>query len=99
MVSHLCNPSLLQNNDPVCPSEGSNAVSDKDTCLPLKKSLQPLQDPFFGLNVYGRKGVIQDEEGRIHQNRPGNGDPLPLTSGKGDPLLPDQGIEALRETP
>ena len=51
------------------------------------------------MNIHGGKGVIQDEEGWIHQDRPGNGDPLPLTSREGHPPLSDQSVEALRETP
>ena len=39
--------------------------------FPLMKPLQSLQNSFFRLDVHRGKGIIQDEEGRIHRESPG----------------------------
>jgi hypothetical protein len=97
VIPHLGNASLFKNNDPVGPSKRGDPVGDEKNRLALHGSLHPFKNLFFRLDIDGGEGIVKNENGRVHQHSPGNGYPLPLSSGKGNPLFPDHCIETLRE--
>ncbi len=94
MVAHLSHPSLVQDDDPVRSPERSDSMGDKDARLSSEKFLQSVKDPLFRLDVHGGESIIEDEDRWIHQDRSGDGNPLPLPTGEGDSLLADHGIHA-----
>ena len=59
------------------------------------QALQGLLDQVLRLRVQGRGRLVQDEDGRVFEDCPSNGDPLPLAARDPDPLLPDPGGIAL----
>ncbi len=54
-------------------------------------------DALLDLHVHRRRGVVEQEDVRIGQDRPGQRDSLPLAPGERDPLLTDHRLVALGE--
>src|SRR4030066_2139518 len=94
MISHLRHPTLLEDNDPIRSFERSNSMGDQDVRLSPEELLQSVKDPLFRLDVYRGEPVIENEDRCIHQDRSGDGNPLPLSAREGDSLLADHGIHA-----
>ena len=40
-----------------------------------------------------RRGLVEEEDGRIGEERPGDDEPLALSAGEPHPVLPDEGVE------
>ncbi len=53
----------------------------------------------FGLVIQGAGGLVQDQDARVGDQRPGDGDALALAAGQIAALLPDQGVIALAPVP
>src|SRR4030042_7105500 len=94
MISHLRPPTLFEDNDPVRSFERSNSMGDQDARLSLQELLQSVKDPLFRLDVYRGEAVIEDKDGCIHQDCPGNGNTLSLAPGERDSLLTNDRIDA-----
>jgi len=56
-----------------------------------------LLDFQFRFTVQGRRGFIQDQDGGILEERPGDAETLPLASGKDRALLADDRVETVRQ--
>src|SRR5665811_739925 len=49
-------------------------------------------DPVFGAAVDGAGGIVQDQDARLGDQRPGDGEPLPLAAGERDTALADDRV-------
>ena len=57
--------------------------------------LDRLADQGLVLDVHGAGGLVEDQDGRVAEHGPGQGDPLPLAAGKRRAALADDGVVAL----
>ena len=73
-------PSLLKHDDPVGPASGGNPLRDNDLRNTRGKPRQGAEKRGLGFGVESACCVIQNEDFRWLKNRPGQRDPLPLTS-------------------
>src|SRR5690606_7718665 len=64
---------------------------------PLLHLRQALQDARLGLRVYGRQGVVEDEDGRFADERAGDGGALTLTARERHAAFAQLGLVTARE--
>src|ERR1700722_2079228 len=64
--------SFVQYSDAVGLANGRDAVRNKDGCAALHYFAQMIQDLVFGVSVDAGKGVIQNQNSRIANERPGD---------------------------
>ena len=69
---------LIHHRYPVGILHSSQAVGDNQSGAPLHQAGQGLLDQVLTLGIKGAGGLIQQQNRCIHQQRPGNGQPLPL---------------------
>ena len=58
---------------------------------------QRLLDELLGVHVERRERVVEDEDARLGEHGPRQGEPLPLAAGQRHALLADAGVEAPRQ--
>ena len=92
---------LVEDQDQVSvPHRGNPLGDDEDGAVPLAhEPVQGLLDRRLRLRVNGRGAVVQDQEPRVDEERPGYGDTLPLTAREPDAPLSDDGVVAVRKPP
>jgi hypothetical protein len=61
----------------------------------LHQRRQRLLDVALGLGVQRRGGLVEDQDRRVLEHGPGDGDALPLPAGQQHAAIADQGVEAL----
>ena len=74
---------------------GRNAVRDQDHGAALHHPGQVRQDALLGQRVHARKRVVQNQDARVAQNRPGDGGALLLPARKRDAALAHHRLVAL----
>ena len=67
-------------------------MGDEDGGAALPGVGQVVQDGPLGLGVHGGDGVVQDQDGGVFHQGPGDGDALLLPAGHGDAPLPQYGV-------
>ena len=97
MGAEAGHPALVDEQHPVHLLDGGNPVGNEDGGLPLAGGAEIAQDVPLGLGVHGGDGVVQNQDGGILHQRPGNGNPLLLAAGDGDAPLSQHGIISLLE--
>ena len=90
-------PAAVQQGDAVGEFEGGPAVGDDHGGGPADGFAQRGVDLGLHAGVDRRGGVVQDEDGRVAQQRPGQRDALALAAGQGQALFADDRVVALRE--
>src|SRR2546429_5302271 len=85
-LDHLPFP---EDKDPGSLSDRDEVVRNDDRRPPAHQTTQWLEDPLAGLGVEVGGRLVQDEDGRVANHRPRNGDPLALTAGEAPALLAD----------
>src|SRR6266571_8875893 len=73
-------------------ADRDEVVRNDDRRPPAHQTTQWLEDPLAGLGVEVGGRLVQDEDGRVANHRPRNGDPLALTAGETPALLADDRI-------
>ncbi len=89
--SNLRDTAPIHHHDFVGPPDGGKAVRDHDHGAVAHQRLERglHQDLRFGVQV--RRGFVQNQDGRILEERPRDGQPLPLTSAQLDAAFADHG--------
>ena len=82
----------FDHHQPVGAAERAQPVGDGDGGPPLDEVLQGQLDFPLGLRVDRGGGLVEDQDPRVDQQRPGDADPLPLAAGEELPPLADQRI-------
>ena len=89
-------PSAVHDQYQVRILDGRDAVGDDEHGTALLDALELLLDIALRLHVHGRRGVVQDQDGRILQEGPGQGDALLLAAGEPHATLAYDGVVAVR---
>ena len=97
MAPALDDLSILKHQDLVGHFHGTKPLGYNECRPALHHALERLLDLVLRLRVHARRRVVEDEDARVHQQRPGNRDPLLLSAGKGDPSLADPCVVAFGE--
>jgi hypothetical protein len=96
--ANLRHAAMFQGHDPVSICECGQAVRNKNGRSFSPTPLQGVNDGGFRFAINGAQGVIEDEDGRIPQYSPGDGNALTLSAGESDASLADEGIVTVIES-
>ena len=88
---------LADDQDAVGPPDGGQPMGDHERGAVLHQAVQGQLHEAFALGIERTGGFIQNENGRVFQDGPGNGHPLALAAGELHAALAHQGLIALRE--
>ena len=97
MRAAVGDPAGVQDHDPVGQVQRGPAVRDDQRGAAAHHLAQRGVDLRLQPGVDGRGGVVQDQQPRVGDQRPGQRHPLPLAAGQGQALLADHGVVALRQ--
>ena len=94
-------PAVVQHHDPVGGGEQRGAACDQQrgsspSGLAVPQRPDALRDGLLGHRVHRGGRVVQHQDRRPGQQRPGQREPLPLTPGQAGAALGDQPLEAVR---
>ena len=76
-------PPAVEKDDPIGQADGREAVRHNQGGPILHEHTQAGVDPLLHLDVDGARGVVEDQDGRVDQEGPGDGDALALSSREG----------------
>ena len=79
LLGHMA---VLQHHDMVGSRHGTHPVGDHQHRLALKQTGKGALHLCLVFHIQGGCGLVQQDDGGILQQGPGNGDPLPLPAGK-----------------
>ena len=74
-------------------------MGDDEGRAPLHERPESVVDLLFDLDVDGARGIVEDQDRRVHEQRAGDGDPLALTTRERVAALADDRVVAAREDP
>jgi hypothetical protein len=77
--SHFCNSPIVEYDDEIELEIRINAVGNDDSGFFLQISIEIAEDLLFGLGVHSREAVVEDEDIRLFDECPGDGNPLFLS--------------------
>lgn len=72
--------SLIQDEDAIGALNRGESMSDDKCCPSFHQSLKCFLDQPLRLGVERRGGFIEQQDARVFENRPGDGDALPLAA-------------------
>ena len=72
---------MLQHHDALRLLHGGQPVRDDERGAPLHRGVQPLLHEDFGLRIQRAGGFIEQQQRRVLQYRPRDGDALALPAG------------------
>src|SRR2546423_8320512 len=87
--------SLLQNNNPVGEPDGCQPMRDDQGCTSRRCPLQSINDEALRCRIQTARRFIEDENGRVAQNRARNSDALFLSTGESAASFRHQSVIAI----
>src|SRR5918995_4951330 len=97
MASVFDYPTVLENQDEVRASHGVEVVGNDQRRLPGHEAIQGFLDLRLALAVEARHRLVQDQDGGVADDGPGDGYPLALPSGESVAPLADDGLVPIFE--
>ena len=88
MGAALGHPAVGDHQDLVGVPDGGQAVGNGDDGLAPGQLRQGVLDQMLVLGIDAGGGLVQDDDGGVLQDGPGDGDPLPLPAGEVPPPSP-----------
>src|SRR5690606_7258198 len=85
--SHVDDTALAQHHDFVGVEHGGKAVGDGDDGLAAGEFAEGVADRLLRLRVEGRGGFVEEEDGSVAEDGPGDGESLLLSAGQGAALV------------
>ena len=86
----------VEHDDFVRAHDGAQPLGDDEGRAALHQLVQRLLDEELGLRVHARRGVVEDEDARVHEQRARDGDALLLAAGERHAALADPLVVAVR---
>ena len=90
--------SAIKHEDAVGMANRAQAVGDDKRGAAVEQSGQALLDQPFALGVEVTGGLVEDEDARVGQDGPGDGQPLALAAAESHAALADQGLVPVGQT-
>jgi hypothetical protein len=97
MGALLGDPAVLQDDDPPGLPDRGEAVGDDDRGAAGEQAAQAALDAGLGVDVDVRGRLVEDQDRRLRQERPREGDDLSLPGLELGPALSDLGLESVRQ--
>ena len=88
---------VVEQDDPVGQADGGQPVGDDERRAAVHERAESAVDLLLDVHVNGARGVVEDEDRRVHEEGAGDRDPLALTTGEGVAAFSDHGVVALRQ--
>src|SRR5467141_1973904 len=88
----LRDTTILQDDDLVGIADGAQAVSNGDDGAPLHEAFERLHHQPLRLGIERRSGLVEDEDGRVADDRARDADALPLATGERLASFAQQGV-------
>lgn len=95
MGSAFDNLAMVEDKDAVGMLDGGQTMGNHDRGAALHQASECLLDLEFGFGIKGRSGLVEDEDGRVFQDRASNTDTLPLSSGEIHSTVADERVVVL----
>ena len=96
VVAGLDDAAFFHHGDQIGLLHGGQPVRDDDGGAALHHFVQRRLHMLFGDRVQRRGGFVENQDRRVLQQRPGDGDALPLSAGEQHAVVADHGVDALR---
>src|SRR5207237_7563491 len=93
----LDNLAAHQDDDPIGAPDGRQAVRDDERRAVGHQPLERLLHQALGLGVERRGGLVEDQDRRVLEQRPGDGETLTLPAREAYAEVPDVGVVAARQ--
>lgn len=93
MGAYFLDLPFLHYHNPVGFFDGGQAVRDDDGGAVLHQVFQRRLHVAFGLGVEGGGGLVQNQDRRVLEDGPCDGDALPLAARKLDAVFSHQGLQ------
>ena len=87
----------VHHHQPVGLAQGRQAVSDGDRGAPFHQVVERLLDFLLGFGIDRRRGLVEDQDARVDQQRSRNADALALAARQPLAALTDQRVVAVRQ--
>ena len=97
MAAPLHNPPLIQYKDLIRLLDSFHPVRNHNQCFPSSQGLDSLLQLHLVLRVNIGRGLVQNDDRRILEHGPGDGEPLAFSAGDRGAALTDDGIVAVRQ--
>ena len=97
VAAALDDAAAVHDEDLVGVADGREAVGDDEAGALRHEPVERLLDEPLGLRVHARGGFVEDEDGRVFEQRAGDGNALLFADAELYPALADDGAEALRQ--
>ena len=89
--------SVFKQDDAIGQADGREPVGDDERRAPFHEDAQGVVDLLFHLHVDGTGGVVEDEDGRVDEQRSSNRDALALTARERVAPFADDGVVPVRK--
>ena len=89
-------PALFHHDDLVGGQNGGEPVRNRDHGAALRQPFERELDLLFRFGVERGGGFVEEENGRVLEQRPGDGEALLLSAGKETAFVADERLVALR---
>ena len=94
MGSFFDDAAMVDDDDVVGIADRTQAMGDDDGRTAFHEAVQGGLDDFFAFRIEGRRRFIEDEDARVLEDGPGDGDTLALAAGQGAAAVADEGFVA-----
>ena len=88
-------PAVVEDGDAVGQRQRRAPVGDEQRGAALRERAQRVVDRLLGGGVDRGGGVVEHQDPRVGEHRPGQRDPLPLAAGEREPALADDRVVAV----
>ena len=86
----------IEHDEPIGPPQRGQPVGDRDRRPPGDEPVDRRLNDRFGLGIDARRGLVEDQDPRVYQQRPGDREPLPLAAGEATAAFADAGVVGQR---
>ncbi len=87
----------IEHENLICVHDRRKPVSDDEHCAALKQAIDGFLNEALALGVESRRGLIEYQHGRIHQQRASDRDPLPLAAAQTSAAFAEYRVVAVRQ--
>ena len=95
MRAALDDAAVVEDEDGVRVRDRRKAVRDDEHRAPREEAIDGLLHETLGLGVERRRRLVEDENRRVDEQRPRDGEALPLAAGEARAALAEDGVVAV----